>query len=61
MNCINFVLTAARVISTFVGLVVLLMCLLGILGLADFQLVFVVPEKADQIPARPAVWVTEIV
>lgn len=60
MSNINFVLTAARVISTFVGLAVLLMCLLGILGLADFQLVFVVPEKAEQIPARPAVWVKEI-
>lgn len=61
MNSINFVLTAVRVISTFVGLVVLLMCLLGILGLADFQLHFTVPEKVDQIPARPAVWVKEIV
>lgn len=61
MNSINFVLTAARVMSTFVGLVVLLMCLLGILGLADFQLVFTVPEKADQIPIRPSIWVTEIV
>lgn len=61
MSNFTFALTSARVVCTFVGLVVLLMCVLGALGLADFQLVFNVPEFSVPAKAGKAqtMWVVE--
>ncbi|WP_172425171.1 hypothetical protein [Vandammella animalimorsus] len=41
-----FVLVLLRLALLFVGAVVVLMWLAGCLGLADFRLIFVVPEVA---------------
>ena len=41
----NTIATIIRVFATFIGLVVILMWLAGCLGLADFRLIFLVPER----------------
>ena len=44
MSNLEFMVAAARVIATSIGAVVFLMWLAGCLGLADFRIIFVVPE-----------------
>ena len=44
MSNLEFLATLARIAATCTGYVVLAMWLLGCLGLADFRLVFIVPE-----------------
>lgn len=44
MSHLAFLITLARIGATFIGLVVFLMWAAGSLGLADFRLVFIVPE-----------------
>ena len=47
MSDLDFVVTIARIVCTIVGGIVILMWVSGALGLADFRLVFVVPEVAQ--------------
>ena len=44
MSNLEFLITLARIAAICIGCVVFVMWLLGCLGLADFRLVFIVPE-----------------
>ncbi len=54
MSDLDFVATIARIVCTIVGGIVILMWLAGALGLADFRLVFVVPEALEPARLLPA-------
>ena len=44
MSHLEFLISLTRIAATCIGYVVFAMWLLGCLGLADFQLSFIVPE-----------------